>query len=282
MARRCRVAASSPSVESGVIAGRRRREEGHSGPAQLCDAGGDVAAGQGDVLDALAAIGRQVFGDLAVVVGAFVDRNADPAAGADHGTRMQAAVASLDVEAADLAEAEDLRVERRPGVHPAAMHIVGEMVDLEQPDTFRRPVGRQAFAPQRAEVDIPDRPGIAVAVHQIGLHLGIGIARRDTLAHDDPKLLCKRGVRVRNRLVLTNETPDIFVDPQSALFKGRIGQRLIDVLRASGAGQDSHDEGEQSNPVHPYPSHGTCLSPRRRGRISLSRTARVITLMCLY
>jgi len=40
----------------------------------------DVAAGQSDVLDAFAAIGGEIFGDLRAVVGRFVDRDADLAA----------------------------------------------------------------------------------------------------------------------------------------------------------------------------------------------------------
>src|SRR6218665_287649 len=67
----------------------------------------DVVAAQGHVLDALAVVQVQVLGDLALVVAALVDRDADLAAGAGHGLALQAGQLALDVEVAHLAEVEE-------------------------------------------------------------------------------------------------------------------------------------------------------------------------------
>src|ERR1043165_8496398 len=49
----------------------------------------DVGGAQGHVLDALAVVQVQVFGDLALVVRALVDGDADLAAGAGHGLALR-------------------------------------------------------------------------------------------------------------------------------------------------------------------------------------------------
>ena len=84
----------------------------------------------------------QVFFDLALLVGALVDRDADLAVGAGQRAGKQAGVFALDVEIADLAEIEDALVEARPDVHAAAPDIVGEVVEVVEALAHRRRVAR--------------------------------------------------------------------------------------------------------------------------------------------
>ena len=84
------------------------------------------------MLDALAAIGVQIFLDLTGLAGILVDRNPDLAVRAGQRAREQARGAALDVEEADLAEVEQLFVEAGPDIHAAAMDVVGEMIEIEQ------------------------------------------------------------------------------------------------------------------------------------------------------
>ena len=44
---------------------------------------------------------------------------------------------ALDVEVADLAEIEQPLVEARPFVHPAAMHVVRQVIDVGEPRARR-------------------------------------------------------------------------------------------------------------------------------------------------
>src|SRR5436190_13855762 len=89
----------------------------------------DVVGGEGEVLDSLAFIFLQIFGDLAVSVLARVERDSDLVVRCGHRSGEEARLLALDVEIADLAEIEDLLVERRPVVHPAAIDVVGEVVE---------------------------------------------------------------------------------------------------------------------------------------------------------
>jgi hypothetical protein len=97
----------------------------------------DVAGAERDVLDAFAVIGDQVFLDLTLVVRALVDRNPYLSTRAGHRLAFEPRQLPLDVEIADLAEIEQPFVEARPFVHPAAMHVVRQMVDRHQPRALR-------------------------------------------------------------------------------------------------------------------------------------------------
>src|SRR5690606_16823855 len=112
------------------------------------------------MLDAFAVIGVEVFGDLRLVVGAFVDRDADLAAGAGHSLRLEPGQLAFDVEILDLAEIEEALVELRPFRHAAAMYIMGEMVDIGEADAFWILLG----ARQRLEIDVVDGAAVAIAV----------------------------------------------------------------------------------------------------------------------
>src|SRR5690348_6501958 len=89
----------------------------------------DVRGAERDVLDALALIFAEELLDLALVVLALVERDADLAARAGHGLREEAGDLPFDVEVANLAEVEELFVELGPDAHPAAVHVVREVVD---------------------------------------------------------------------------------------------------------------------------------------------------------
>src|SRR6202022_357336 len=91
----------------------------------------------GDVLDALAAIYVEIFLDLAGLAGVLVDRNPDLAVGAGQRPREQAGSAALDIEKTNLPEVEQSFVEAGPDIHAAAMDIVGEVIEIEQPRAFR-------------------------------------------------------------------------------------------------------------------------------------------------
>src|SRR5215217_135894 len=74
----------------------------------------DVAGAERDVLDALALILAQELLDLALVVLALVERDANLAVGRGHGLGEEAGDLPLDVEVADLAEIEEPFVEFGP------------------------------------------------------------------------------------------------------------------------------------------------------------------------
>ena len=65
------------------------------------------------VLNAFAFVAMQVFLDLTVLVGRFINRNADFAIWAGERTREQAGVLPFDVEVPDLAEIEQAFVETK-------------------------------------------------------------------------------------------------------------------------------------------------------------------------
>ena len=124
-------------------------------------------------------IGREIFLDLRLVVGALVDRDADLAARAGHRLGLQPGELALDVEVADLAEIEEPLVELRPLVHPAAMHIVRQVIDVGEPDAF----GLALDARQVLEVDVVDRAALAVAVDQIDQRIADALDGRDVELH---------------------------------------------------------------------------------------------------
>src|SRR5207302_7047674 len=92
----------------------------------------DVRGPQRDVLDALSVVLVQVLDDLAMVIRTLVDRNPDLAARAAHRLALQTGLPALDVEVAHFAEVEQALVELGPLLHPAAVHVVRQMVDLLQ------------------------------------------------------------------------------------------------------------------------------------------------------
>ena len=120
-------------------------------------------AAAGDVLDALAAIDVEIFLDLAGIAGVLVDRNPDLAVGAGQRAREQAGRAALDIEEANLPEVEQSFVEAGPDIHAAAMDVVGEMIEIEQPGAFRpRILGAEPL-----ELGVVGRALGAVAIDEI-------------------------------------------------------------------------------------------------------------------
>ena len=67
-----------------LVIGVGDRHERDGARLQRLDGRVDIGGGERDVLDALAVIGFEIFGDLRFVVGALVDRDADPPARAGH------------------------------------------------------------------------------------------------------------------------------------------------------------------------------------------------------
>src|SRR5437868_4322418 len=143
--RRCAVEQDVPLLELGgglamafhasveqLVIGLGRLLKGDATAAQHVDRLVDVAGAKRDVLDALALIFTQELLDLALVVLALVQGDADLAARAGHRLGNEAGELALDVEVADFAETEELLIEFRPHDHAAAVHVVGEMVDVGQ------------------------------------------------------------------------------------------------------------------------------------------------------
>ena len=96
-----------------VINVRRRRHELQAAPGDRFGSGVDVLGADGDVLDALAPVLLQIFLDLALVVGAFVDRYADLAALLDASIPAEFDIPEPDADQA-LAEDED-PLDEEPG-----------------------------------------------------------------------------------------------------------------------------------------------------------------------
>ena len=115
------------------------------------------------MLDALAAIDAEIFLDLAGIAGILVDRNPDLAVGAGQRPREQAGRPALDIEEADLPEIEQLFVEAGPHVHPAAMDVVGEVIEIKQPGALGPRIARA----QPFELGIIGRALGAVAIDEI-------------------------------------------------------------------------------------------------------------------
>src|SRR5471032_793328 len=137
--------------------------ERHALELERLDRQVDVAGAQGDVLDALAVIGQEIFLDLRLVVGTLVDRDADLAARAGHRLGLEAGQLAFDIEVADLAEIEEALVETRPLVHAPAMDVVRQVIDVGETNARRIVVD----ARQELEIDIVDAAALAVAIDQI-------------------------------------------------------------------------------------------------------------------
>ncbi len=142
---------------------RRRRHERQSVGAQFFDGVIDILHAAGDVLDALAAIRRQIFLDLPGIARVLVDRNPDLAVRAGQRAREQAGRPALDVKEADLAEVEQLLIKAGPHIHPPAMHVVGQVVEIEQSGAFRVNV----LQPEPVELGVVGRAFLAVTIHEI-------------------------------------------------------------------------------------------------------------------
>src|SRR5205807_1040212 len=97
----------------------------------------------------------------------------------------QAGELALDIEEPDLPEVEELLVEARPFIHEAAVHIVGEMIDVVEPDALRRGI---ALA-DPVEIDVVDRALVAIAIDKIDLQAADPFDRGDIELHrPDPRL----------------------------------------------------------------------------------------------
>src|SRR6476469_700868 len=94
--------------------------EGNAPRPDDVDGGVDIRRPERDVLDAFALIFAQELLDLALVVLALVQRDADLAAGRSHGLGEKARLLAFDVEVTDLSEVEEALVEVRPDAHPPA------------------------------------------------------------------------------------------------------------------------------------------------------------------
>ncbi len=141
------------------------------------DGGEDVVGGEREVLDALALIGAEELLDLAVLVLRFVQRDADLVVGRGHRLAEQPGRLALDVEIADLAEAEDALVELGPVRHPPAVDVVGQVIERVQADAavVRARAGR-------AEVDVVDLV-LAGAVDEVQVRAADALDRRDVELH---------------------------------------------------------------------------------------------------
>jgi hypothetical protein len=93
----------------------------------------------------------------------LVQRDADQAVGRGHRTRREAGVFTLDVEVADLAEAEQPLVETAPVGHAAAVDVVRQVVD--QPQAVA--LGMAVDAVDELEVDVVDALAVLEAVDQV-------------------------------------------------------------------------------------------------------------------
>ncbi len=139
-----------------------RVEERDAGRTHGLDGVVDIVGEAGDVLDALAVVLVEVFVDLALRIGGFVERNAHDAVRRGHGLGHEARLGALDVEVADLAEIEQALVVVRPLLHVAEVQIVGQVVDEGQAEAGGVLLG----AGDRFEFAI-DIALVAVAVDQI-------------------------------------------------------------------------------------------------------------------
>ena len=119
--------------------------------AQLVDSRENIVGCQREVLDSLAFVRAEKFLDLAVLVLAFVERDAYFVVGCGHRFAEQPGRLTLDVEIADLAEAEDAFVELGPVRHPPAIDVVGEVI--ERVKANRAVIDRRSG---RTEVDVVD------------------------------------------------------------------------------------------------------------------------------
>src|SRR3954471_4409939 len=114
------------------------------------------------MLDSLALILAQEFLDLAVLVLALVERNADLVVRRGHRAGDQGGLLPLDVEIAYLPGVEEPLVEFRPMLHPPAIDVVGEVVERVQAHRAGVALGPRHWL----EVDVVDLLR-AVAVDEI-------------------------------------------------------------------------------------------------------------------
>src|SRR5580704_11269195 len=164
----------------------------------------DVGSAERDVLDALAVIGREVFLDLRLVVGALVDRDADLAARAGHRLALQSGELALDVEVTDLAEIEEAFVEVGPLRHAPAMDVVRQVIDVGEADAL----GSVLDAGQILEVDVVDRAALAVAVDEIDQRIADALDGRDVELHRPNLVLDAPGAERQSALVGEGRVPD--------------------------------------------------------------------------
>src|SRR5229473_1615992 len=177
--------------------GVRHGLERHAlGPERL-DRLVDVVGAERDVLDALAVIGREVFLDLRLVVGALVDRDADLAARAGHRLALQPGELAFDVEVADFAEIEEAFVEIGPLRHAPAMDVVRQVIDVGEADAL----GIVLDAGQILEVDVVDRAALAVTVDQVDQRIADALDRRDIELHRPDLALDAPGAKRQRPLV---------------------------------------------------------------------------------
>ena len=175
-----------------VVVAVRRVHEHHAALAQRLHGRVDVVGAQREMLDAFAAVVADEFGDLGLVVRAFVDRDAQLAAGAGHGPRDEAGELAFDVEVADLAEVADSLVEAGPDVHVALGDVVREVVELLEADALRLLLGTG----DRHEVDVVDRAARAIAVDEVQHAVADAVDGRQIQLHEaGPRVERHRALR---------------------------------------------------------------------------------------
>src|SRR5208283_430676 len=131
------------------------------------------------MLHAFAAEVAQKLFDLAALVGALIDGNAYLAAWARHRAGMQTGIFARDVEIADLMEIEDPLIPTRDAVQMASIHIVGEVIDRRQAGAR----GMRVALPAPAEIHVPDRTLVAVAIDEIDQRAADAHNRRNLQLH---------------------------------------------------------------------------------------------------
>ena len=130
------------------------------------------------MLDTLATIGLQILLDLRLLVGGFVDRDANLAAWTGHRAAAQPSLRPLDVEVANLTEIEQTFVEPSPFVHAALVNVVRQMVDSREAGADGRAFG----VADRDEIDVVDSL-VAIAVDQIDRAAADTLDRWDVELH---------------------------------------------------------------------------------------------------
>ena len=181
----------------------------------------------------------EILGDLALVIAALVDRDANVSARAGHGLGLQPCQLALDVEIADLAEVEKALIEVRPFLHAAAEDVVRQMVDIGQtmPNWVRRH-GLALRVQQRHEVDVIDadvangaglRSTFALpAVNEIDQRVANALDGRNVQFHRAGLVVEAPGAQVQRALVRVRRIVDAegnradrwAVQPGEALCEG--------------------------------------------------------------
>ena len=93
------------------------------------------------MLNPLALVFIEVFLNLRLAGGRFVDRDAHLAIRAGHGPGMETGFRALDIEISNFAKIEQALVESGPLVHVAGVHVVGQVIDKRETQTGRVGVG---------------------------------------------------------------------------------------------------------------------------------------------